>query len=148
MRVYLKKNITAYSGKDGEEDVVYSAHNMGNICIAKNYTKPAITAHMLEMKANCDTISTIWNQASVGYKADILTYAKAMVNTASDCKISGNKYSWFVKLLYAYTKAEGVSFSTLTITTVRASSIKNIQGAIENGFIPDPGLTTSLSAEI
>ena len=43
MKVYMKKYLSAYSGKDVEEGVIYSSHNYGNVCIARTYKKPKLT---------------------------------------------------------------------------------------------------------
>ncbi len=146
MKVFLKKNITAYSGKDGEEDVVYSAHNQGNICIAKNYTKPVECPQHLVMKANSDNIRSLWASVSTAYKDDLSTYAKVIADKTSDSKLPGNKFTWFVKILYSYAKSEGALVSTLDITTLRTSVIKSVKTAIDNNFIPEPaGLTEELN---
>ena len=149
MKVFLKKNITAYSGKEGEEDVVYSAHNQGNICIAKNYTKPVECPQHLVMKANSDAIRSLWSQATAAYKADLSTFANAIADKASDSKLPGNKFTWFVKIMYSYAKSEGISVSTLDIATIRTSVFKSVKSAMDNNYIPVPaGLTEELDETI
>ncbi len=134
MRVYLKKNITAYSGKDNEEDVVYSAHNEGNVCIARNYTIPKESPQHLVFKANSDAVSTIWSQATADYKDDLKTYAK-ILNENFPNKLKAGCYSIFIRILYAYSKSEGVQVSTLDIATLRTSVVKSVKSAMDNNFI-------------
>jgi hypothetical protein len=147
MRVYLKKNITAYSGKDGEEDVVYSAHNQGNVCIAKNFTKPKEISQHLTFKANADTIRGIWAQATPAYKTDLRTYCSLFNDNFPD-KLKASCYSMFIKIVYAYAKSEGIEITTLDIASLRTSVIKNVKSTIENGLLPALEVSTSLDSVI
>ncbi len=134
MRVFLKKNITAYSGKDSEEDVVYSAHNQGNVCIARNYTIPKECPQHLVFKANSDTIASLWAQVTTAYKNDLKTYAK-LLNENFPERLKAGCYSVFIRILYAYSIGEGIQFSTMNITSLRTSSVKSVASAIDNNFI-------------
>jgi hypothetical protein len=143
MKVYLKKNITAYSGKDGEEDVVYSSHNQGNVCIARNYTKPTQTPQHLIFKANADAIRSIWSQATALFKDDLKIYAKLLNENYPD-KIKATCYSIFIKIIYAYAESEGVDVSTLDIATIRTSVVKSVKSAMDNNFISKVETTSAL----
>jgi len=134
MRVYLKKNITAYSGKDGEEDVIYTAHNEGNVCIAMNYTKPKESPQNLVFKSCAENAGTIWNQATADFKNDLKLYAK-LLNVNFPDKIKASCYAIFVKMLHTYAKTEGVLVSTLDISGIRTSVIKSVKSAMENNCL-------------
>jgi len=147
MRVYLKKNITAYSGKDTEEDVIYSAHNQGNVCIARNYTKPIVTAQQLAFKANSNNLKTIWNQTTTAYKTDLRTYAGILIENFPD-KLKATCFSIFVKILYAYGKSEGMQVSAMNVTTLRSSAVKNVLSAMDNNFITKVSTETALDKDM
>jgi hypothetical protein len=130
----MKKNISAYSGKDGEEDVVYASHNQGNVCIAKNYTKPKESPQHLVFKECANAISSLWDEATPAYKNDLKLYAK-LLNDNLPTKIKATSFAIFVKILYAFAKSEGALVSTLEMSTLRTSIIKDIQSTMDNKFI-------------
>ncbi len=147
MKVYLKKNITAYSGKDGEEDVVYQAHNNGNICIASNYTAPRETAQHLVFAQNGQAVKSIWSAVSAGFKNDLKSYALIYTSNNSD-KTHITAYAILCKLLYAHAKALGSQVSDLEYDTLKTSAAKSINSAITAGYLPGYGLSLSLSVNM
>mgnify|MGYP000896132013 CR=1 FL=1 len=147
MKVYLKKNITAYSGKDGEEDVVYQAHNNGNICIASNYTAPRETAQHLVFAQNAQTVKSLWSSVSAGFKNDLKSYA-LIYSTNNQDKTNVSGYAIFCKLLYSHAKALGSQVSDLEYDTLKISAAKSVNSAISAGYLPGFGLSLSLSVNM
>ncbi len=147
MKVYLKKNISAYSGKDGEDDVVYHAHKNGNICIASNYVMPRLMAHHLTFASNGKTIKNIWSLVSTAYKNDMKSYAVVYSRSHPD-KTNINGYVIFCKLLYSYAKALGVQVSDLEYDTLKSSAVKSIHFAISEGYLPEYDFSFDLNSNM
>lgn len=144
MKVYLKKNITAYSGKDKEEDVVYQAHNQGNICIALNYTRPRETSQQIAFGLNGKNVQSIWQSVSAGFKSDLKAYALAYSAHNEDLT-HVTAYALFFKMLYAHSSSLGNSVSDLEYDTLKTSSAKSVNSAISAGYLPSFGLSLNLS---
>jgi len=136
MKVKFKKNIDSYSGKDKEEGIVYSAHNNGTICIAKNYTKPKTTDEQVNFGNKMSVVRGLWVQVSDGYKADLKDYSHKY-SMADQTKLGTACYSMFIKLMYAYEKHSGISLFDMNIESLRDSDIKTVKSALENGLLPD-----------
>ncbi len=136
MKVTFKKAISSYSGADRANDIVFSAYNGGAVCIARDYTKPKEMPQHLSFKANSDTIRNIWNQASAGYKANLQLYAYKYKSLLRRTQLAPSSYALFSKILYAYSKSEGIEVSTMDINSIRTSVIKSIKSTVENGYLP------------
>ena len=131
MRVYLKKNITAYSGKDKEEDVVYSSHNLGNVCIAKNYTKPKTTGQHTTFALNAKNIRTLWDTASTAFKSDLTIYAHMLKVNFPD-KLKATSYALFVKICYGVAEMTGNPLVNLSLSDFDSMSVASISGLMKN----------------
>jgi len=130
----MKKNITAYSGKDKEEDVVYSSHNLGNVCIAKNYTKPKQTYQHTLFMENAGCIKALWDAASTAYKEDLSHYAHTLnINFPDKLKITS--YALFVKICYAVSKATTISLRAFNLGTFATAHADTIAATMARGFI-------------
>lgn len=136
MRVFMKKNITAYSGKDQEQDVVYRSLNNGNYCIAAEFTAPVNHPQHGVFSANSAVVRTLWNSVNDPYKAEMKIYAqKHSADLVYHNKLRVSAYCVFIKMIYAYAKAGALNVADLTYATISASVIKNIKGAVDAGHL-------------
>ncbi|HOQ79779.1 MAG TPA: hypothetical protein PLH63_01815, partial [Candidatus Cloacimonadota bacterium] len=128
-------NITAYSGKDKEEDVVYSSHNLGNVCIAKNYTKPKYTDQHEQFKKNAENIRTLWVAANSAFKNDLTIYAQ-ILNINFPDKLKATSYALFVKICYAAAKMSSNPLESLSLNDFDGIGGTTISGLMENQILP------------
>lgn len=136
MKIYFEKNITAISGKDLAENVIYSSIREGNLCYARKYVYPTLTANNDTFGANGNNIKALWNSATPAYKADLRTYSQRE-NQGKYWETKKSNYAWFCKIVYAYCHSEGLSPSVVDIAALRSSNAKSVSSAIQNQFIPD-----------
>ena len=134
MKIYFEKNITAISGKDLAENVIYSSLREGNICYARKYVYPTLTPNNEKFGENGTNIRSLWAQATTAYKNDLRTYA-ARENQGQYWETKKANYSWFCKIIYAYAASEDIDVSMLLITDLRTSAIKDVKCTINNGFL-------------
>ena len=134
MRVYMKKNITAYSGKDIDAGVVYSSHNNGHVCFAKNYSKPRQTDQHVLFTQYMKAIREIWNAAKDGFKADMKTYAYLVKVNLPD-KLKATSYALFVKLAYAIIKEYNYAPNNVDVSMFIDEGCTNVLEAINSGFL-------------
>lgn len=134
MKIYFEKNITSISGKDLAENVIYSSLREGNICYARKYVYPTLTPNNERFGENGTNLRNLWSQATTAYKNDLRTYA-TRENQGQYWETKKANYSWFCKIIYAYAKSEGTDVSLIQITDLRTSAIKDVKGAIDNGFL-------------
>ncbi|MDD2650842.1 MAG: hypothetical protein RBS16_09445 [Candidatus Cloacimonadales bacterium] len=99
MKVYLKNRISAYSGKDKKQKVVYAAYNYGDVCIAKNYTKPRITKQNIRFSKNSNSIVELWRGANQHYKAEFAIYANIVKQHYPEM-VKASSYAYFCKIVY------------------------------------------------
>jgi hypothetical protein len=137
MRVYMKKNITAYSGKDQEEDVVYRSLNNGNYCIAAEFTAPKEHPQFEVFRANIAVLKDLWNGASGAFKTELKSYTdKLNADRAYKNLLRVSGYCLFVKMIYAYVKAEALQISGLDLVQLRTSNVKSLKSAVDSGYLP------------
>ncbi len=148
MKTFMKKNITAYSGKDAMQDVVYRSLNEGSICIAAEYTKMRPTLQNKVIADNMVIIKSIWKSCSEEFKADLADYTKKLnIQRKFDYLPAVNRFGLFVKALYAYAKLNISNVSDLEYSVLKTSVVKNVLGMIDNDClekISDYGDLTAL----
>ena len=135
MKVFFEKNITAISGKDLSENVIYSSIREGNLCYARKYVYPTLTTNNTTFGANGENIKALWSSATPAYKADLRVYSQRE-NQGKYWETKKSNYAWFCKIVYAYCHSEGLSPSVVDITALRASVVKSVKSAINNGLLP------------
>ena len=135
MKIYFEKNITAISGKDLAENVIYSSIREGNLCYARKYVYPTLTVNNANLGANGINIKTLWSQATPAFKLDLKTYSQRQ-NQGQYWETKKSNYAWFCKLVYGYCHSEGKVPSTVDIAELRTSVAKSVGSAINNGLLP------------
>lgn len=139
MKVKLKYGFSAYSGTIDE--MTFSSHKHGALCIGRKYVKPRFTESNQNMGKASQNLSKIYSQCTSAFKQDLRTYAAlygSQKGTAQ--KLNPNGYSHFIRMMYAFAKANAgsVGLDTITLGDLRTlfEDITSVASAVENGFLP------------
>jgi len=137
MKVYMKKNITAYSGLDRDEHVVYNSFNEGNVCTTRKTFEYVPTAHTAVFSDQMNHIQDLWNLAGNPFKAELKKYEiKRRKLYLNNQLRGGGNYGIFLKMIFAYAKAQNADVLSLQIVDLKQSSIKSIAEAVNAEILP------------
>lgn len=142
MKVKFRFGIKSYSGT--VDEMTYSNYESRDVVIARMYNpSQVVTANNVAMGNKMIKIGEFYQDVEPLYKADLESYATKMFNLpAFQGKLSGNKFSVFVKLLWAASKAatNPIAIDSISIDDASLGSyptIETISAAIAAGLLPD-----------
>lgn len=151
MIVNLKYGLATYSGTI--DDITFGSYKNDTLCIARKWVMPRLTENNTQMSAIAKNLSEIYTLCSTDYKADLKTYAYqyGKDRTPQD-KLAPNGYSIFVKMMYAFAKANDASVTLDSITYSDIQSlfpdINTVAGAVESNYLPNVTGADLLDAEM
>ena len=139
MKVKLKYGIATYSGT--LDEMTFGSYKSGTLCIARKWVMPRLTANNSLVRDIAKNLSAIYAQCSEAYKADLKSYAFLYGKQKSPKdKLGPNAYSIFVKMMYAFQKANSasVTLDTVTYNDIQSlfSDITSVAQAVDSGFLP------------
>ena len=134
MKVYMKKYLSAYSGKDVEEGVIYSSHNYGNVCIARTYKKPKLTDNNTNFAKNAKQCKLLWDNVSESFKVEMKIYAQLLSIDFPE-KIKASSYPLFVGLVYKLASSLDVMACELNVEDLYENGAGSIAEAAESGYL-------------
>lgn len=140
MKVKFRFGIKNYSGT---LDQLNYADFGDRGCIARMLSDSReTTAQNEEIKQKSQYIVEFYRLISDEFKQDLALYTMKMYNLKENrTKIAGNRYSTFVKLMWAVSKLENgaIDLSSLSIDDAVIGSYENfstVKAAVENGYLP------------
>ena len=141
MRAKFQYGIKSYSGTvDGINFANYASRNVviGRM-VPENRT---ITAANVEMGNKMIKISNLYEACTDAYKQDLELYTLKMYKLKPyRNRIAGNKFSSFVKMIWAASKDPANPLDIMSLTTDDLevgsySQIETVKAAVENGYLP------------
>lgn len=141
MKVKFRFGIKSYSGT--LDELNYANYEDRSVVIGRMLPVNRETTSQNEnLKTNAQAISEFYSVVSDGFKEDLKAYAKKMYKLAPYRKqIAGNRYTVFVKLLWAVSRQESgaIDLTSLSIDDAQIGSYENfssIKSAVENDLLP------------
>ena len=135
MKVYFEKNITAISGKDLAEKVIFSSINDGNLCYARKYVRPRETEQNINFGLDGQKIKEKWAIASSGFKNDLKKYGE-LAHQGEYWKQQLNNYSVYCKAVFAKAADLGTEVRELADTVFTTGSISTVKNMQDAGYLP------------
>jgi hypothetical protein len=151
MKVKLKYGISAYSGTIDE--ITFSSHKDGAICIARKWVMPSLGDMHEEMGAIAKNLSKIYAECSDLYKEDLKTYARLHASQrVPRNELPPNSYSLFIKQFYAFRddNEATVDLKTLSFGDLMSlfPEITSVAEAVEAGYLPKVAGAELLTADM
>jgi len=151
MKVKFKYGIRTYSGT--VDEMTYGNYKQGKVCISRKWVVPRLTENNSTMGAIAKNLSTLWQQADAGYKADFKTYAgRYGAQVSAPDKLPPTGYSLWVKAMYAWAKDEDpdLDLSSLTFEDVETlgSKVASVSACVNNNYLPNVNPVDDLDATI
>lgn len=151
MKVTLKYGIASYSGTI--DDITFGSYKNDTLCIGRKWVMPRLTEQNTVMSMIAKNLSTLYGLCSAEYKSDLRTYAYqyGKEHSAKD-KMYPNAYSIFVKMMFAFKKANeaSVTLDTITYSDIQSlfPDVSTIAGAVDSGYLPNTTGAELLDAEM
>lgn len=152
-KVKFRFGIKSYSGT--LDDLVYCNYSSRDVVIGRVQSESReLTQNNIDMGSKMTNIANLYSGASSAYKADLDTYAEKMFALpAYTGKLAGNKFSVFLKIVWAASQSDTdpVDLNSLNTDDILLGSyntFETVSTAINNGFIPDVEGSELLTANI
>ncbi len=151
MKVALKYGIATYSGTIDE--ITFGSYKGDTLCIARKWVMPRLTDNNTEMSAIAKNLSEVYALCSADYKADLKTYAYQYGKEKSpNDKLAPNAYSMFIKMMFAFAKANeaSVTLDSVTYSDIQSlfPDITTVAGAVDSNYLPNVTGAALLDAEM
>ena len=141
MKVKFRFGVKSYSGT--LDELNFANYSSRNVVVGRMLPENRETTEQNEkIKTNSQYISEFYRLVSDDFKKDLELYTMKMYNLKEyRNRIAGNKYSTFVKLMWAVSKLENgaIDLSSLSIDDAIIGSYENfstVKSAVENGLLP------------
>lgn len=142
MKVTFKYGIGSFSGTVDNATYWATARKTGSVM--RKWVLPTATNQNETLSKIAANIKTIWSDVTDDYKADMKAYCRRDFNENSNpedpfaSRVSN--YAMFVKLLYAFEKANSatVDLETITISDIRSlftDTMSSVFASIEAGYL-------------
>ena len=142
MKVTFKYGIGSFSGTVDNATYWATARKTGSVM--RKWVLPTATTQNESLGKIAANIKTIWSDVTAEYKADMKNYCRRDFNENSNpedpfaSRVSN--YAMFVKLLYAFQKANSasVNLETITISDIRSlftDEMSSVFASIQAGYL-------------
>lgn len=134
MKITFFKNIKTMSGKCTNGNMVFGAYKNANICIARNYVYPVLTAQNELQAEKMQSGSILWKNISLDFIKDLVEYARLYNYQHQDSKkLNVTAYNIFMKVVLGLSTPLSNKEELMSVTG------STLNQWINAGFLPRVG---------
>lgn len=141
MKVKFRYGIKSYSGT--LDELNFANYEERNVVIGRMLpVNREITSQNILIGGIMVNISNLYGAIEEDYKADLKAYSKKMYKLKKfDKQLAGNRYSTFVKMLFAASKdpSSSIDINSLSVDDLSLGAYEEIQtvaNAVRYGYLP------------